>query len=323
MQKALEGLYGLDLKQDKYLKPTPKKGHTVRDFIYTTYEYDRFRFLNSNRDISIANKKKLLKSLERNNVFGASTIIVKEHSDGYLYIYEGQHRYESLKELGEPIDYIINQELEEEDISLINTASESWELKDFLKQYLSNKDGENYESYYRFNNIWKKYGTETEGNSVAGFNFTNLLYLVCDGTYNRFKTGKLIFTEDSYYKKIKLLNTLNRFLVRDEKDGDKIVNFGTLPEKINTRIYIKALIYVLNNDDNTQSIENWDDKIDTDILEKKLITLKDRIANLNYSNHKQYIEKLAEIYNMNQKKRFLNYTTIQGGKEKIWKISDK
>ena len=159
MENILQSLYELDLKQDKDLSLKQAEGHTVREFIYTTYQYNRFRFLNSNRDISPSNQKKLLKSLKRNNVFGASTIIVKEHEDGYLYIYEGQHRYEALKELGYPIDYIINQDLEEEDISLINTASENWILKDYLKQYLSNPNGKNYESYKRFNDIWVKYGT--------------------------------------------------------------------------------------------------------------------------------------------------------------------
>ena len=79
----------------------------VKGQVLTTNDYNRFRFLSSNRDISQSNYKKLLKSLSRKNIYGASTILVKEHEDGYYYIYEGQHRFSTLKELNEPIDFIV------------------------------------------------------------------------------------------------------------------------------------------------------------------------------------------------------------------------
>tara|TARA_R100000900_G_scaffold146404_2_gene136174 strand:+ start:1088 stop:2020 length:933 start_codon:yes stop_codon:yes gene_type:complete len=308
MENILQSLYELDLKQDKDLSLKQAEGHTVREFIYTTYQYNRFRFLNSNRDISPSNQKKLLKSLKRNNVFGASTIIVKEHEDGYLYIYEGQHRYEALKELGYPIDYIINQDLEEEDISLINTASENWILKDYLKQYLSNPNGKNYESYKRFNDIWVKYGTNDDGIDVAGFNFANLLFIVygfTGGVNKKFKEGDLIITEELYEEKIVLINTLERFLI---KDGN------ILPDCINTRNYIRALIETLQ-------IEGWENN-DTIILEDKMRRYKEKISNKSFSEPTQYVQKISEVYNLYQKNRFMDNKTIHGGKKRIYYMSN-
>lgn len=306
MRNALESLYGLDLKQDKDLSPKQAEGHTIRDYIYTTYEYDRFRFLNSNRDISPSNQKKLLKSLKRNNVFGASTIIVKEHKDGKLYIYEGQHRYQALKELGKPIDYIINQDLEEEDISLINTASENWVLKDYLKQYLSNPEGKNYDSYVRFNKIWMTYGTNDDGIDVAGFNFANLLYIIygfTGGVNKKFKEGDLVITEEMYREKTELIETLKRFLIKDK----------LLPDCITTRNYIRALI-------ETFHIEGWA-PVDISILESKMKKYRDRISNLKYSEPSKYVEKISEVYNLYQKNRFMDNKTIHGGKKRIFYMS--
>ncbi len=77
--------------------------------IYTTTNYNLFKFLPSNRNISEKNKKKLFQSLGQKNIYGASTILVKMELDGFYYIYEGQHRFKVLQELKQPIDFIINQ----------------------------------------------------------------------------------------------------------------------------------------------------------------------------------------------------------------------
>ena len=130
-------------------------------------DYNRFRFLKENREISQKLNKKLLQSFKQKNIFGASTILVKKHDDGFYYIYEGQHRFVTSRELNQEIYFIVNQKLTTEDISLMNTNSDVWVLKDFLRKYLAqNVDGK-YESYSRLQKVLDKYSNETEDDSVS------------------------------------------------------------------------------------------------------------------------------------------------------------
>jgi len=262
--------------------------------IFRTKNYDRFRLLTSNRDISEKNYKKLEQSLGKRNIYGASTILVKEHTNGYYYIYEGQHRYEALKSLGQPIDFIINQKLTENDISLMNTASEVWKLKDFLKQFLVSG---NNPSYVYMNKLIKEFATEMDDTSVKAITFTDILYITTGwttGVEKDFRNGTLKVTEEEYNvarEKCNMLQTL--FLAN-----------GVIPLNINVRKYLRAILEFV------EEVKEWDLSTDTKTLRDKIQLYRVMMDYKNYGRTDMYKTLFVEMFNKGQKKRFIGTTTI-------------
>lgn len=282
-------------------------GVTKKGEILTTTNYDLFKFLNSNRDISQKNFNKLVASLRQKNVFGASTILVKQHEDGFYYIYEGQHRFESLKYLNQPIDFIVNQDLDVDDVSLMNTASEVWLLKDFLKRYLKDEHSTRNQAYHKFKTLLDKYGTENEDESIRAITFTDLLFITTGWGSNvtkQFKEGTLSITDEQYFRAERLCQTLQLFMGEDR-----------LPSNINVRKYVRALISII------EGVENWNHN-DTNTLLNHVENYRALLDYKNYSNETMYVDLLTEIYNRSQKKRFIESKTIKGGKEKVYYIAE-
>lgn len=280
---------------------------TKKGEIFTTTNYDLFDFLTSNRDISTKNFNKLVASLKQKNVYGASTILVKQHEDGVYYIYEGQHRFEALKFLKQPIDFIVNQNLVIDDISLMNTASEVWILKDFLKKYLKDEHTMKNSSYHRFKTLLDTYGTENEDESIRAITFTDLLFITTGWGSNvtkQFKEGTLSISDDQYGRAERLCKTLQLFMTEDK-----------LPLNINVRKYVRALINIF------ETVENWT-PADTNILLNHVENYKALLDYKSYSNESMYVDILTEIYNRSQKKRFIENKTIKGGKEKVYYIAE-
>jgi hypothetical protein len=275
--------------------------------VLTTNNYDLFGKLDSNRDISEKNYKKLIQSLSQKNVYGASTILVKKHNDGLYYIYEGQHRFEALKKLNQPIDFIVNQHLTTDDISLMNTASEVWILKDFLKKYLHDEHSENNPSYRRFKTLFNTYGTEEDDDSIRAITFTDILYITKGfGTQvtKQFKDGMLNISDEEYNKAVEVFDIIRKFLVKDK-----------LPLNINCRQYIRGLFYML------EKVNDWETK-DVEILLDHTERHRSDIDYKNFGSTLMYVNLLVGVYNKGQKKRFIESKTIKGGKENIYYISE-
>tara|TARA_R100000231_G_scaffold76116_1_gene59280 strand:+ start:255 stop:1085 length:831 start_codon:yes stop_codon:yes gene_type:complete len=101
--------------------------------IYSSDDYDKFSFKNSNRDI-IPNKiKKLKVSIEK------AGQIMPIRVNGSFVIQEGQHRFLVCKELGLPVQYFIKDEHIEDDTIIIeaNVNSNNWKNPDYSKHWKS------------------------------------------------------------------------------------------------------------------------------------------------------------------------------------------
>ena len=282
-------------------------GITVSGQILRTTNYDLFRLLDENRDISKSNEKKLTTSLSRKNVFGASTILVKQHTDGFYYIYEGQHRFIVLKALKQPIDFIVNPNLTKDDISLMNTASEVWLLKDFLKRFITK--GEN-QSYLKLKELIDEFGTEAEDDSVRAITFTDILFIATGWTpavTKDFKNGTLNITEDQFNEAKRRCKYLKSFM-----------NDSVLPTNINNRKYLRALLTLIENTSGWNVGSN-----DTETLLNKVNRYKAVLEYKNYGSETMYMEALVEMYNKGQHKRFIDFETKKGGRVKEYKITEE
>lgn len=98
--------------------------------VKTTDEYERFSFIESNRNVNRAHVKELKKSIEEVGLI-PTPIIVNEKME----VLEGQHRFIACRELGLPIYYIIVPGLGMRHSVAMNANNKSWSGEDYLHYY--------------------------------------------------------------------------------------------------------------------------------------------------------------------------------------------
>lgn len=104
--------------------------------IYVTTNYDTFRALTGNRDVTTMHKNEIVRSIKKSGYF-SNPIMVNERME----VIDGQHRLAALKELGLPVEYIIVRGAGAKDAPLLNTASRNWNTKNYIKSYADQGNG--------------------------------------------------------------------------------------------------------------------------------------------------------------------------------------
>jgi len=116
------------------------KEKAINNMIYVTTDYDSFTIVPSNRNILDSFLKKLMKSIQLNNLLKNNPIIVTSK----LELYDGQHRLECAKRLKLPIYYTITDNpFDSRIIASVNDNQHSWKLVDYLNCY-ARQGNENY-----------------------------------------------------------------------------------------------------------------------------------------------------------------------------------
>lgn len=100
--------------------------------IQMTKDYSLFKFIDGNRALDYKHINHLKQSIGRWDLTQLNPIIVNDEFE----IVDWQHRFYALKQMGKPIYYIIWDWLNAETAQLINSASKTWCLKDYLKSYI-------------------------------------------------------------------------------------------------------------------------------------------------------------------------------------------
>ena len=72
------------------------------DYVYSTADYSAFKKLTGNRDI-LENRKNLIISSINERGWIRNPVVVNDNME----IIDGQGRFEALKELGLPIEYVV------------------------------------------------------------------------------------------------------------------------------------------------------------------------------------------------------------------------
>lgn len=107
--------------------------------IYQTYNYQQFKILEYNRDITRFDL--LNESIATEGI--KNPILVDEEFN----IIDGQHRYTYAKELGKPIIYYVTPKKSENDVVEINTTAKRWQISDYIRHYANQGNNE----YLRLN----------------------------------------------------------------------------------------------------------------------------------------------------------------------------
>lgn len=107
------------------MKPMAK----ITNHVHTTKDYFPFKTINGNRNINSLHLKRLKESISKNYLF--TVIVVNEDYE----IIDGQHRFEVIKELELPLNYIKCTGYGLNEVHILNENSKDWTANDFLSGY--------------------------------------------------------------------------------------------------------------------------------------------------------------------------------------------
>ena len=101
--------------------------------VYSTCDYDSFRKLKGNRNVLDARKKMLISSIKERGWI-RNPIVCNEKME----IIDGQGRFEALKELHMPIEYVISPGATIQDCISLNIKQKNWSNQDYIDSYAEN-----------------------------------------------------------------------------------------------------------------------------------------------------------------------------------------
>lgn len=178
--------------------------------VYVTNDYDRFKFLDGNRNVESI--KQLKESIKR---FGYLPVPILVNGD--FFIIDGQHRVVVCRELGLPIYYIVANNISLSECVSLNIGRKNWSIKNYVHAYATTS-----EDYVRFELLMQQFPVYTSDVIYTAMHKN----LTGGGTAGIIKSKKLTCSVDEYEHARKVLTWLNTFQddIKDARLGGSISN---------------------------------------------------------------------------------------------------
>lgn len=226
--------------------------------ILTTNNYELFKSIDGNRNVNELHLSRLKKSIQKKYLFTFILVNEKHH------IIDGQHRFEVIKELGLPLNYVVCKGYGINEVHQLNENSKNWNADDYLDGYCKLNKPE-YLKYKEFKDRYQ-----------LGHNQTmSILSGSTDG-----KAVKTFYSGD--------------FKIKDYKKAcdlaEKIKTIGTYYKDYKRRSFINAVKHVMQN-------QNFD----FDMFINKLKIQPGSLTNC--VNAEQYIALIEDIYNFKSRNK--------------------
>lgn len=236
--------------------------------IKQTYNYDQFKPILGNRNVSKVKVENIVKDIEQGlNLLPYCPIIVFAKDDNFMII-DGQHRFEASITTKNPVNYVVCDELDLKQIASINSKASNWKAKDYLNCYVNI----GLKDYIVLRDFIKEYR----------ITYSTAISLLMN--------GKVLMGGSNYMDKF--------------KEGIFVVNYlDKATEVVSTTISIFNL-YVFNRDRHLigamqDIIEKG--KCDLDVLKSKIKMAPNEMDK--NSSKKDYIYNIERVYNYKNSKR--------------------
>jgi hypothetical protein len=214
------------LKNDKL---NEVRTDNITNYIYSSFDYSKFRLVFGNRALKRTKVIKLRDEMKQNNRVSSYPIIVNSN----FQIIDGQHRFVALVELGFEICYVVDDTFDIKSIAKSNTMPDKWKSDNYLSAYREL----GIESYDTFANFMETYDT----------NFTVTLILFhgsfTGGFYRDFAEGN--FKANNLNRAVKWVKKVHEFkkyiqdIHKDRHFVRAILNCFNHPEYNHTRMINK------------------------------------------------------------------------------------
>lgn len=97
--------------------------------VHTTTDYHLFKSIDGNRNKNLLHINRLKKSMSEHYLF--TIIVVNEKNE----IIDGNHRFDVIKELKLPMNYVVCEGYGLSEVHILNQISKTWNMDDYLDGY--------------------------------------------------------------------------------------------------------------------------------------------------------------------------------------------
>ena len=201
--------------------------------IFTSYDYNEFKKLEGNREIFDNRKNIIIRSIKENGWI-RNPIVVNEKME----IIDGQGRFEALKELDMPIEFVVAEGATIEDCISLNVKQKNWMNADYVKCYadLGNKE------YILFQNLCEEY---------KGILTFDAMKAICSGyrtdndKADLIKTGRFVVSDQETIRaRLSFISGVLNFMgpaFGRKREWAIILNFVFYCSKIDTQKFIEKI----------------------------------------------------------------------------------
>ena len=236
---------------------------TLEIEVHTTRDYSLFKTLDGNRDVNKLHLARLKESIKKNHL--TTIIMVNENFE----IIDGQHRFLVSRELGLPINYIIQENYGLTEVQILNANMKNWQTTDYVHGYCDL----GYKDYLIYDDFVKEYGFT---NQVA------MLLLSGEHSSGTKELSPAVKFKDGTFK-VKDLGHARQI-------AEKIIMIKPYYKGYFRRSFIIALYGILKNDDF--------------VFSEFLLKLKQQpIKLVDCTNVSQYKNLIEEIYNYRRREK--------------------
>lgn len=179
--------------------------HTKAYDVFVTSDYSLFNSLEGNREVTNGRKKKIINSIHEIGWI-KNPIIVNEKME----IIDGQGRFEACKELGFPIEYVIDEGIGIEECRSMNIYQVNWTLRNYVESF-SDYGNDN---YVRLNNLLSKYSNIGSQTVIYAATFVSRR-----ASEDLIKEGRLSLNEKEYKdadRALAFINSIFQYLQKVE-----------------------------------------------------------------------------------------------------------
>lgn len=241
----------------------------THDAVQITYDYDKFKLLQSNRDVNKYHINVLKDSIKERDLSASHPIQVTQD----FIVIDGQHRLAAWRDLQLPVYYKIVTDFEPEDVLLLNKNQKPWAIDDYIKFYVY-KGNENYINLKAASDIINA-DVRKKRNSVHNISkitYTTVLSTLRGHEYGKeIKKGVLKFSQQD---KAIILAIL-----------DKVEDFVPFYHYRHETRFLKAFSRIIKNP-----------KVDINLFKRQLNEHKDQLERC--ANDDLTYNLLAKIYNL-------------------------
>lgn len=155
--------------------------------IYSTLDYEKFKYIDGNRIVSKAHLRTLISSFNNHPDLARSRPILVNSS---FEIIDGQHRFEASRALSLPVYYTISNNIDISTARLLNAAQRGWNLRQYLDSYVAT----GHQQYIHFSEMLEEFPIPMTMLMIymAGYQGHNLRRQFKEGTFKMMKDKELV-----------------------------------------------------------------------------------------------------------------------------------
>lgn len=228
--------------------------------VHTTEDYFMFKQIDGNRNKNLLHINRLKKSMQEHYLF---TVIIV--NDDYEII-DGQHRFDVIKDLKLPLNYIVCEGYGLKEVHILNQISRTWNADDYLQGYCSL----GYEDYLLYKEFKELYGF---GHGE------------CISILSGISTNGRNYVDAFYAGLLKVVDYEDACLI-----ADKILLIAPFYDGFKRRSFIYAMLMLFKN-------PNFEF---TELLQKLKLQ---PTAMVDCTNQTQYVSLIEEIYNYRRREK--------------------